>query len=420
MTHTYTHELAGDEEIAALAETTAGFVRTHVLPHQDEWEEAGELPRSLHEQAGALGLLGAAYPEEVGGGGGGVRASVAVTEAAHQAGMSGGTFASLFTSGISLPHLVQAGTPELIDAYVRPTLEGKLIGSLALTEPGGGSDVGGLRTRAERDGDHYVLTGEKTFITSGVRADFVVTAARTGGRGSKGVSLIVVPTDTPGFTVAKRLRKMGWHASDTAELHYDGVRVPVSLRVGEENAGFAYISQAFVSERLGLAAQAYGGAQRALDLALQWCRDRVTFGQPLITRDTVVSTLAEMTRRIDTARVYTREVARRWDTAAQNRARAASGAGEAGMGGTEAGAELLSAGQGDELDLVAAACFAKNTAVEAAEWTVSQAVQLFGGMGYMAESEVERIYRDTRILGIGGGTTEILTTLAAKRLGYTG
>lgn len=400
----YTYEVVGHDEIAALRDTTAAFVTSHVLPHQDSWEKEGMIPRSLHETAGKLGLLGASLPTEVGGGGGGLLAMVAIAEAAHEAGMSGGTYASLFTSGIALPHIIQAGTQELIDDYVRPTIDGKLIGSLAITEPSGGSDVGGLLTRAEKDGADYVLTGEKTFITSAVRADFVVTAARTGGLGSKGVSLIVVPSSTPGFSVAKKLDKMGWHASDTAELHYDGARVPQSHLVGEENAGFTYISHAFVAERVALAAQAYGGAQRALDLTIQWCRDRETFGQPLITRDPVQSTLANMARHIDTARVYTRDLARRWDTAVA----------ESDSGGPKPKDHH---GNGT-LDLVATACFAKNTSVDAAEWVAHQAVQLFGGMGYMSESEVERIYRDTRILGIGGGTTEILTTLAAKKLGY--
>ncbi|NLA66333.1 MAG: acyl-CoA dehydrogenase [Leucobacter sp.] len=398
--NTYDHEVIGEDELSALADTTRRFVEAHVLPEQQTWEEQGELPRALHLTAGELGLIGAPYPVEVGGGGGGLQATVAITEAAHEAGMSGGTYASLFTSGISLPHIVLAGSDEQIDTYVRPTIDGEKIGSLAITEPSGGSDVGHLRTKAERDGDHYSISGEKTFITSGVRADFVVTAARTGGPGARGVSLIIVPTDTPGFNVSKKLKKMGWHASDTAELFYDNARVQTSQLVGEEGAGFTYISHGFVSERVTLAAQAYGGAQRALDLALQWCRDRETFGQKLITRDTIRATLTEMARRIDIARVYTRQTARRWDEFQASGARTAASGDQIG------------------LDLIATACFAKNTAVEASEWVASQAVQLFGGMGYMSESEVERIYRDTRILGIGGGTTEILTTLAAKNLGY--
>jgi acyl-CoA dehydrogenase len=285
--------------------------------------------------------------------------------------------------------MAASGDTRLIETYVKPTLQGELIGSLAITEPGGGSDVGHLRTTAVRDGDEYIVNGSKTYITSGVRADYVVTAVRTGGPGAAGVSLLVVDKGTPGFEVSRKLDKMGWRSSDTAELSYVDARVPVANLVGAENTGFAQIAQAFVSERIGLAAQAYSSAQRCLDLTAQWCRDRETFGRPLISRQSVQNTLAEMARKIDVARVYSRHVV-----------------------------ERQLAGDTAPADLIAAVCFAKNTAVESGEWVANQAVQLFGGMGYMAESEVERQYRDMRILGIGGGTTEILTALAAKTLGY--
>jgi len=369
-----------------LRKTVRGFVEQEILPHLGDWERDGEIPRELHRKAAALGLLGAGFPEAVGGDGGDLVDAVVICEEMHQAGASGGLFASLFTCGIALPHLIAAGDPRQIDRWVRPTLAGEKIGSLAITEPGGGSDVGHLRTTAVRDGDHYVVNGAKTFITSAVRADFVVTAVRTGGPGAGGVSLLVIEKDTPGFEVARKLDKMGWRASDTAELSFVDARVPVENLVGVENSGFAQIAQAFLTERIALAAQAYASAQRCLDLTLQWCRDRETFGRPLISRQAVQNTVTEMTRRIDVARVYTRALVERSLTS-------------------------------DE-DFVAEVCFAKNTAVEAGEWVANQAVQLFGGMGYMAESEVERQYRDMRILGIGGGTTEILTALAAKRLGY--
>jgi acyl-CoA dehydrogenase len=198
--------------------------------------------------------------------------------------------------------------------------------------------------------------------------------------------LLVVDRGTPGFQVTRKLDKMGWRSSDTAELSYTDAAVPAANLVGAENSGFAQIAQAFVAERIALAAQAYSSAQRCLDITAQWCRDRETFGRPLISRQAVQNTLAEMARRIDVARVYARNVVER---------------------------QLAG-----ETNLIAQVCFAKNTAVEAGEWVANQAVQLFGGMGYMSESEVERQYRDMRILGIGGGTTEILTSLAAKTLGY--
>lgn len=369
-----------------LRKTVRSFVERQILPNLDEWERDGELPRTLHREAAELGLLGAGFPESVGGEGGDLVDAVLICEEFHQAGASGGVFASLFTSGIALPHLAAAGDPEQIEKWVRPTLRGELIGSLAITEPGGGSDVGHLRTTAVRDGDQFVVNGSKTFITSAVRADFVVTAVRTGGPGASGVSLLVIEKGTPGFEVARKLDKMGWRASDTAELSFADARVPAANLVGVENSGFAQIAQAFLTERIALAAQAYASAQRCLDLTLAWVRDRETFGRPLISRQSVQNTVTEMARRTDVARVYTRALVER---------------------------SLVS-----NEDFIAEVCFAKNTAVEAGEWVANQAVQLFGGLGYMRESEVERQYRDMRILGIGGGTTEILTGLAAKRLGY--
>jgi acyl-CoA dehydrogenase len=208
--------------------------------------------------------------------------------------------------------------------------------------------------------------------------------------------LIVVDKGTPGFEVTRKLDKMGWRSSDTAELSYTDVRVPAANLIGEVNTGFIQIAGAFVSERVGLAAQAYASAQRCLDLTVEWCRNRETFGKPLIARQSVQNTLSEMARRVDVARVYTRNIVERQ----------LSGAAPAATSGP------------GETSLFTQVCFAKNTAVEAGEWVANQAVQLFGGMGYMTESEVERQYRDMRILGIGGGTTEILTSLAAKTLGY--
>ena len=369
-----------------LRKTVRAFAEREILPHIDEWERIGQLPRELSLRAGEAGLLGVGFPEEVGGDGGDAADTAVICEELHEAGTPGGVFASLFTVGIAVPHMIASGDQRLIDSFVRPTLCGELIGSLAITEPGGGSDVGHLRTTAVRDGDHYVVNGSKTYITSAVRGDYVVTAVRTGGPGAAGVSLLVIEKGTPGFEVSRRLEKMGWRSSDTAELSFVDARVPAENVVGAENSGFTQIALAFVAERIGLAVQAYSSAQRCLDITVQWCRDRQTFGRPLISRQTVQNTLTEMARRTDVARVYSRNVVERQLAGEDN--------------------------------LITAACFAKNTAVEAGEWVASQAVQLFGGMGYMAESEIERQYRDMRILGIGGGTTEILTGLAAKSLGY--
>jgi acyl-CoA dehydrogenase len=384
-------------ERRTLRDTVRRFVQRDVVPYQEVWEREGELPRSLHARAAELGLIGLSYPTSVGGGGGDAVDALVLAEEFHYAGGASGCFASLFTSGISLPHLVAAGDPVQLDRWVRPTIEGRLIGSLAITEPDGGSDVANIRTTAKRDATDYVVNGAKTYITSGVRADFVVTAVRTGDAGAHGISLLVVEKGTPGFTVSRKLAKMGWLCSDTAELSYADVRVPASHLVGAENSGFVQLAQNFVAERIGLAVQSYACAQRALDVTVQWCRDRETFGRPLISRQPVQNTLAEMARRVEVARVYTRSVALRASEGSLRPDHVAAG----------------------ETNLIREACFAKNTAVEAGMWVVDQAVQLHGGMGYMRESEVERQYRDMRIMGIGGGTTEILTGLAAKTLGYT-
>ena len=374
-----------DEQLA-LRDSARRFTENEILPHLDEWEETGELPRSLHRATAAAGLLAVGYPEAVGGDGGDLLDACALQEGFMEAGASGGLMASLFTHGIALPHMIAHGSPQLIDRYVRPTLAGEMIGSLAVTEPGGGSDVAGITTRAVRDGDRYIVNGAKTFITSGVRADFVTTAVRTGGPGHGGISILVVDTDTPGFTVTRALRKMGWHCSDTAELSYVDVEVPADNLVGEEGRGFVYIAEQFVVERIFLALMGYGHAARALALAAQYCQDRVTFGKPLVANQVVRAKLVEMHRQVAVARTYTLEVARRHV------------AGET---------------------VIAEACLAKQTAVDTAVAVTNEAVQLFGGAGYMHGTEVERHYRDARILPIGGGSTEVLTDLAARLLGYS-
>jgi acyl-CoA dehydrogenase len=365
----------------ALREVCRRFAHREIVPHLDEWERAGEVPRALHKAAAGAGLLGVGLPEDAGGqGGDGIDAAV-VTEELIAAGASSGLLAALFTHGIAVPHLIDSGNPDLIERFVRPTLRGELIGALAVTEPDGGSDVADLRTRAVRHGDHFVVNGAKTFITSGVRADFVTTAVRTGGPGHGGISLLVVERGTPGFTVSRRLDKMGWLCSDTAELSFVDVPVPAANLVGELDGGFVLVMRQFVHERLGLATHAHAVASRALDLTVAYVRARTTFGRPLVGRQVVRHRLVKMRERVELARGYTRSVQLR------------AVAGE---------------------NVVAQACLAKNAAVEACDWVVDQAVQLHGGMGYMRESEVERHYRDARILGIGGGATEVLTDLVAK------
>ncbi|HEX7307680.1 acyl-CoA dehydrogenase family protein [Lentzea sp.] len=363
------------EERKELRALVRDFTTKEIVPHLSQWERDGEVPRELHKKAAAIGLLAIGFED------GDLLDSVVLTEELIQAGGSSGVIAALFTHGIAVPHIWQSGNEDLIERFARPAIRGEKIGSLAVTEPGAGSDVAGIRTRAVRDGDHYVVNGSKTFITSGCRADFVTTAVRTGEDGYQGISLLVIED---GFT-RRRLDKMGWHCSDTAELHFDDVRVPVRNLVGEENAGFVQIMRQFQVERVTMAVEAYATAQRALDLTVEWVRNRETFGKPLVKRQVVSHKLAEMAQRIDLARTYTREVAVR-----------------------------VHRGE----DVITEVCFAKNAAVDACSFVVDAAVQLHGGTGYMRESEVERHYRDARILGIGGGASEVMTELAARRLGF--
>ncbi|MBO2453733.1 acyl-CoA dehydrogenase family protein [Actinomadura barringtoniae] len=371
-------------ERVALRELVREFTAREIVPFLPAWEDAGELPRELHRKAADAGLLGAGFPEEAGGSGGDVFDALIVAEEIIQSGGSGGLVASLFTHGIALPHIISSGDKDLIDRFARPVLAGEKIGALGITEPDTGSDVAGIRTTAVRDGDSYVVNGAKLFITSGVRADFVTLAVRTGEPGFGGISLLVVEKGTPGFTVSRSLSKMGWLCSDTAELAFSDVRVPAANLVGAQDSGFLQIVQNFVTERLSLAVQAYATAQRCLDLTMEWIRARETFGRPLSSRQLVRHKVAEMARQVDVARAYTRQIAERYV------------AGE---------------------DVLTETAYAKNTAVYAVEHVVHEAVQLHGGMGYMRESEVERHYRDARILGIGGGTNEIMNEIVAKRLG---
>lgn len=372
------------DERRALRQLAREITAKEVAPHVDEWERAGMLPRELHKTFADAGLLGVGFAEEVGGSGGDSIDAAIVTEELLLGGASGGVVASLYTHGIALPHMAHVGSPYLVDTYVRPTLAGDKIGALGVTEPGGGSDVAGITTRAVRDGDSYVVTGAKTYITSGVRADFVTTAVRTGGEGHGGISLLVIDKGLPGFTVSAPLDKMGWRASDTAELSFDEVRVPARNLVGNEGDGFLLIMRQFQNERLALATQAWALAQRCLDVVLPWVRDRETFGRPLASRQVVRHKVAEMARQVWVAKTTTRAAYDEW----------------------------LATG-----DAVTAVSMAKNTACAVADHVVDEAVQLFGGLGYMRESEVERHYRDSRILRIGGGTDEIMNEVIAKRIG---
>ncbi len=365
-----------------LRRTVSRFVEKEIMPFVEEWEEAGEFPRELYRKAGEIGLLGVGYPEEFSGFSSDVFHQVVLTEELMRAG-SGGITAGLMSHSIALPPILAMGTAQQKQRFIPPVLRGEKIASLGITEPGGGSDVASLRTRAVRDGDYYVVNGSKTMITSGTRADLVTLAVRTGGEGHHGVSLLVVETDTPGFTVSKKLRKMGWWASDTAELSLEDVRVPVGNLLGAEGAGFYGIMHNFQMERLYLALMANTSAQLAVEESVKYARIREAFGKPIMGFQVTRHKLVDMSTLVEISREYTYRVA-------------------AGIG----------AGRNMTKEITMAKIFSAETCQKVCH----DAVQIHGGYGCMREYLVERLYRDSRILSIGGGTTEIMREILSKLL----
>jgi acyl-CoA dehydrogenase len=373
-----------DETHDALRDTVRKFLAREVEPHLDAWEDAEEFPRDLYRKAAGAGFLGLGYPEDFGGVEGDVFHRIALTEEFCRTG-SLGLVAGLFSHGIGIPPILALGSEEQKRRFVAPVLAGDKISALGITEPNAGSDVANVQTSAVRMGDHYLVNGAKTFITSGCRADYLTAAVRTGGPGAGGVSLLVIPSDSPGYRVAKKIRKMGWNASDTAEIVFEDCRVPVENLLGEENAGFGGIMVNFQQERLSLAVMAYASAQTAYDEALRYTRERAAFGRPVIGFQVTRHKLVEMLTRVTAAREFAYRVA-----------------------------AMIQAGEYP----VAEVSMLKNFCCDVAEWVCREAVQLHGGYGYAREFKVERLTRDVRLLNIGGGTNEIMREIAAKFLGY--
>lgn len=373
------------EEHAAIRASAHAFAGAHIAPHSAAWEEDEAFPAALYRTACAAGVTGIGYPEALGGQGGDLTHLVVCADELVLAGRSVGTVVGLGSHGIALPPIVRFGTVEQQRRFVTPCLRDGAIAALAVTEPGGGSDVAALATRAERDGDDYVVTGTKTFITSGTRADIVTCAVRTGGPGHGGVSLLVIERGTPGFTVSRALKKTGWWASDTAELVFDGCRVPIANRIGPENGAFPMIMANFASERLLLAGQCVAIAELAYREAVGYARARQAFGKALTGFQVTRHKLADMASRIAAARALVGETV----------TRVVRGEHVAG-----------------------AAAMAKNVASDACSFVCDQAVQIFGGSGYMRETLVERLYRDARLYPIGGGTREIMNEVISKVEGY--
>jgi acyl-CoA dehydrogenase len=360
------------------------FVEREILPDIDQWEEAESFPRELYLKAGAAGILGIGYPERFGGSHeGDLFAKIAASEELMRCG-SGGLVAGLGSLDIGLPPILKWARPEVRERVVPQVLSGEKISALAVTEPGGGSDVANLQTHAVRDGDVYRVNGSKTFITSGVRADCYTVAVRTGEPGFAGISLLLIEKGTPGFTVGRQLKKMGWWASDTAELFFDDCLVPVTNLIGGENMGFACIMGNFQSERLALALMANMTAQLALEESLKWARERKAFGKPIGKFQVIKHRLAEMATAVEVSREFTYRQAAK-----------------------------MAAGQ----SVIKEISMAKNFATDTADRITNDAVQILGGLGYMRESLVERLYRDNRILSIGGGTREVMNEIISKQMG---
>lgn len=372
-----------DSSHEAFRDQVRRFVRTEIEPHADEWDEAGSFPRELYRKAAAVGLLQLNFPEELGGVPADRFYSIILSQELARGG-SGGVCASLMTHTIGLPAIVRFGSDALKRRIVPGVLAGEKIAALAVTEPGAGSDVANLRTTARRDGDHFVIDGEKTFISSGMRADYVTVAVRTGGPGVGGISLLVVDGTTSGLSRTP-LRKMGWWASDTAILQFENCRVPVDHLVGAENAGFKGITTTFNNERLGLAASAIGFAQVAYEEAVEHSKLRQTFGKPLIQHQVIRHKLVDMKQRIAASQAFLELVAWQMD---QN------------------------------LDPIADISLLKNQATQTLAFCASEAVQIFGGAGFMRGMKVERIYREVKVYAIGGGAEEIMKDLASRHLGF--
>jgi acyl-CoA dehydrogenase len=375
------------DEHEMLRRTVRAFVEKEVAPQVDAWEEAGRIPRAFWRRLGELGLLGLEFPPEYGGAGGDFLSSVVLGEEVARCRSGGVAFSVLVHTDMSSPWLTRYGTEAQKRRYLPGIVRGETVCALGITEPGTGSDMAGITTRAVRDGNRYRLTGSKIFITNGVHGDLYFVAARTSPgtpeRRHGGISMFLVERDTPGFTVSRRLDKMGMRASDTAELSLQDCPVPAENLLGEEGRGFHQLAAGLQRERIMAAVLALSGAAQALEDTLAYVRERHAFGEPLAARQTLRHRIADMATEIEAARHLVYHAA-----------------------------ALYTAGR----DCVTEVSMAKLFATEVANRVAYQAVQLHGGYGYMSEFPVERFFRDVRLWTIASGTSEIMREIVAKRL----
>ena len=375
-----------ESEHEELRGTVRRWVESEVVPHQAEWEERREFPRELFNRAGELGFLGLKYPERLGGQGGDRIHDAVWAEEIAAAGISGGVGAGLGAqTGIATPPVWAFGTPEQHERFLRPASAGEKVGALGITEPGAGSDVASIRTRAERVDGGFLVNGAKAFITNGVRADFLVCAVRTrpeGGHG--GISFLILERDMPGYEVSRKLEKLGWHSSDTGELSFTDVEVPEENLLGGENEGFKLIMANFQWERLLMSLGAVGAMDWCLRRTIAYAGERQAFGRSIGSFQAIRHKVATMATKL-----------------------------EAGRAASYSALRLLTSGQDALAEVTKAKLFTQRAAVEVAD----DAVQIHGGYGYMREYEVERALRDARLGPIGGGTDEIMKEIIGRGLG---
>jgi citronellyl-CoA dehydrogenase len=372
------------EEHAALRKSAATFVDREIRPHADEWEAAGEFPRELYRTAGDAGFLGVRYEERWGGSGLDFLSTCVLCEELVKGDSVGTAVGLLAQSEFALSALADEANDELKETWLAPAIRGELIGAIGVSEPGAGSDVASLTTRARRDGGDYVISGQKIYITNGTRADFVTLAVRTGEPGPRGISLVVFPTDTKGFQVGRRLDKLGARASDTGELFFDECRIPASNLIGEEGRGMQYILSHFGGERLVIAAFSVGIMERLIELGLDYAHERSVFGSSLLDLQTWRHRFAEMATRLEATRALTYQAAR-----------------------------LLSDAD-PAADMTVS--MAKLHAAESVQSVAAEVLQLHGGYGQIEESPIPRYYRDVAGFSIGAGTSEIMREIISRSL----
>ncbi len=391
------------DEHEELRESVGRFVSSEIAPHVDAWEEAREFPRELFIRCGELGFLGLKFPDRYGGQGGDALHDAVWIEELSRAGGSGGVAAGLNAHAqIAMPPVFNFGTEEQRQRWIAPGIRGDLVGALGITEPGAGSDVAGLRTHARKVPGGYVVNGSKTFITNGVRADFLVCAVKTTEAGGHhGISFLVLERGMPGYEVARKLEKMGWHASDTGELSFTDVEVPEDNRLGAENEGFYLIMANFQWERLSMAIGAVGGMRKVFDATIAYAKEREAFGRPIGRFQAIRHKFAEMATTIEASRAITYNALRLF------RAGHDSSAGEADP------RKVIEATAGSLREVTMAKLFTQRALLDVAD----ECLQIHGGYGYMREYGIERAVRDARLGPIGGGTDEVMKEILGRQMG---